>query len=73
MQAGEEPAVVLKPGDVWYVPPHAEHQADYLEDTVAFEACGPIRRDNFAGYLHPDTHFVEQRDLAAEMEREKAG
>ncbi len=73
VQCGDEPVAVLKPGDVWYVPPHTEHQAEYLEDTVAFEACGPIRQDNFAGYLHPDTHFVEQRDLAADMEREQAG
>ncbi|MCY3824554.1 MAG: hypothetical protein OXG62_11865 [Nitrospinae bacterium] len=64
---------VLGPGDVWYVPPHIEHQTDYLEDTVAFEAAGPIQLDNFAGYLHEDTHFVDQRDLAADLEREQAG
>ena len=33
----------------------------------------PIRVDNFAGCLHEDTHFVGQRDLAADMAREQAG
>ena len=73
VQAGDEPVSVLKPGEVWYVPADAEHQADYLEDTVAFEACSPIRRDNLEGYLHQDTHFVEQRDLAAILEAQKEG
>ncbi|MDA1000458.1 MAG: cupin domain-containing protein [bacterium] len=73
VQSGEEPVVILKPGDVWYVPSHVEHQADYLEDTVAFEACSPIRKDNFGGYLHQDTHMTKQRDLAALMKKQNKG
>lgn len=73
MQSEEEPVAILKPGDVWYVPSHVEHQAEYLEDTVAFEACSPIRKDNFEGYLHQDTHFTKQRNLAALMKKQKKG
>ncbi len=73
VQSAEGPVTVLKPGDVWYVPSHVEHQADYLEDTVAFEACSPIRKDNFAGYLHQDTHFTKQRNLATLMKKQKGG
>ena len=71
VQSEEEPVAILKPGDVWYVPSHVEHQAEYLEDTVAFEACSPIRKDNFEGYLHQDTHFTKQRNLAALMKKQK--
>ncbi|MFQ5896272.1 MAG: cupin domain-containing protein [Nitrospinota bacterium] len=72
-QSEEGPVRVLGPGDIWYVPSHAEHQVDYLEDTEALEACSPIRRDNFAGYLANHTHRVPQRNLEAEMERQRRG
>ena len=62
----------MKPGDVWYVPAHTEHQAEYLEDTFAVEACSPIRLDNLEGYLHVDTHLVDQWDLAGQAEKAEA-
>lgn len=71
VQCGDDPVSVLKAGDVWYVPAHTEHQADYLEDTFAVEACSPIRLDNLEGYLHVDTHLVEQWDLAGKLKKQK--
>lgn len=71
VKAGDEPVSILGPGDVWHVPSNTEHQADYLEDTVAFEGCSPIRLDNLAGYLKRDTYLVEQLDLAALLKKQK--
>ena len=71
VKAGDEPVSLLGPGDVWHVPSNTEHQADYLEDTVALEGCSPIRLDNFAGYLKVDTYLVEQLDLAGLMRKQK--
>ncbi|RDI94978.1 cupin domain-containing protein [Meiothermus sp. QL-1] len=38
----------LGPGDIAYVPPNLEHEALFLEDTVAFDAFHPLREDFLA-------------------------
>lgn len=73
VKAGDEPVSILGPGDVWHVPANTEHQADYLEDTVAMEGCSPIRLDNLHGYMKQDTYLVEQLDLAALYRKQGGG
>ena len=87
VQCGDEPVAVLKPGDVWYVPPHIETSGGI---SGRHGCISNIRRNIWKTRLPSrlagryvriisqatctrgrDTHFVEQRDLAADMEREQ--